>query len=41
MSDPEIRGHWERCEAAGLPSGFQLADSGQYRVARMPLLGRR
>ncbi len=38
MSDPEIRGHWERCEAAGLPSRFQLADSGQHRVTRVPLL---
>jgi glycine betaine catabolism A len=37
--DPEILAHWERCEAAGLPSRFKIAESGQYRTARMPLLG--
>ena len=38
MSDPEMRVHWDRCEAAGLPSEFQIAESGQHRVVRMPLL---
>lgn len=38
MSDPEIRGHWERCEAAGLPSRFLMPESGQHRVTRVPLL---
>lgn len=39
QSDPEITAHWERCEAAGLPSEFRIANSGQYRTARMPLVG--
>lgn len=30
--------HWNRCEAAGLPSRFQISEKGDYRVARMPLL---
>ncbi len=30
--------HWKKCESAGLPSVFQIADDGTYRVARMPLL---
>jgi len=38
MSDPEIKAHWDRCEAAGLPSVFQLSESGQYRTSRVPLL---
>lgn len=37
QNDPEIVAHWHRCEAAGLPSQFRIADSGQYRTARMPL----
>ncbi len=37
--DLEIKAHWDRCEAAGLPSVFELADSGQFRSARVPLLG--
>ncbi len=36
--DPAIVAHWARCEAAGLPSAFRIADSGQYRTARMPLI---
>ena len=36
--DPEIAGHWARCEAAGLPSTFAISEDGQYRTARMPLL---
>jgi Rieske 2Fe-2S family protein len=39
QNDPETVAHWQRCEAAGLPSKFRMADSGQYRTARMPLLG--
>jgi Rieske 2Fe-2S family protein len=38
-SDPEIGGHWARCEAAGLPSRFEIDPKGQFRVARMPLIG--
>lgn len=34
---PHLRAHFERCEAAGLPSTFHLSKSGQYRLARMPL----
>lgn len=36
--DPEISGHWSRCEAAGLPSEFRMSPSGQFRAARMPLI---
>jgi Rieske 2Fe-2S family protein len=36
---PAVAAHWERCEAAGLPSRFQLSDDGQVRTSRMPLLG--
>lgn len=38
-ADPAVSGHWRRCEAAGLPSAFRLADSGQYRTMRVPLEG--
>lgn len=33
-----VSDHWERCEAAGLPSRFKISDKGDFRVARMPLL---
>ncbi len=36
-SPPHLLKHFERCESAGLPSRFRIADSGQYRLARMPL----
>ena len=36
--DPEIAAHWEKCEAAGLPSAFVIDDRGQYRATRVPLL---
>ena len=36
--DPFISEHWQRCEAAGLPSAFNMHQSGQFRVARMPLV---
>ncbi|WP_422050627.1 aromatic ring-hydroxylating oxygenase subunit alpha [Shimia sp.] len=32
-----LQAHFDRCEAAGLPSNFHLSEEGQYRVARMPL----
>jgi glycine betaine monooxygenase A len=35
----QIVEHWQRCEAAGLPSRLQLSSDGQMRVARMPMLG--
>lgn len=38
--NPEIVAHWERCEAAGLPSRFHLSDDGQWRLTRLPLLDR-
>lgn len=38
QDEPEIAEHWQRCEAAALPSAFKISDDGQYRVARMPLL---
>lgn len=37
-SDPEIVAHWQKCEAAGLPSRFEIATTGQHRVTRVPLL---
>jgi len=37
-ADPTIAGHWQRCEAAGLPSTFLLSRDGQMRTARMPLI---
>ncbi|MCJ8508305.1 aromatic ring-hydroxylating dioxygenase subunit alpha [Rhizobium lemnae] len=36
--DPVISEHWQRCEQAGLPSAFTMHQSGQFRVARMPLI---
>ncbi|MCO6177305.1 aromatic ring-hydroxylating dioxygenase subunit alpha [Ciceribacter sp. RN22] len=36
--DPFIAAHWARCEAAGLPSEFRMDPTGQFRVARMPLI---
>ena len=36
--DPEIVAHWDKCEAVGLPSVFRIADTGQYRATRVPLL---
>lgn len=36
--DPVIAEHWARCEAAGLPSEFTMDPTGQFRVARMPLI---
>ncbi len=36
--DPFIAEHWARCEAAGLPSEFRMDPTGQFRVARMPLI---
>ena len=34
----EILAHWERCEAAGLPSRFTHHPEFQWRLARIPLL---
>lgn len=34
---PHLQAHFDRCEAAGIKSGFYLHDSGQFRLARMPL----
>jgi Rieske 2Fe-2S family protein len=38
MNDPVIAEHWQRCEAAGLPSQFKISPDGQFRAARMPLI---
>jgi Rieske 2Fe-2S family protein len=38
LGDPLIVAHWQRCEAAGLPSQFRIADDGQHRLVRMPLI---
>jgi len=38
-SDPVINAHWDRCEAAGLPSRFEISRDGQYRTTRIPLIG--
>jgi Rieske 2Fe-2S family protein len=35
--DPELVAHWNRCEAAGLPSRMVMDDAGQYRMTRIPL----
>lgn len=37
-SDPELTAHWDRCEAAGLPSRFSIDPTGQYRTIRLPLV---
>ncbi|MFB2550851.1 aromatic ring-hydroxylating oxygenase subunit alpha [Ensifer soli] len=36
--DPVIAAHWAKCEAEGLPSEFKMDPSGQFRIARMPLI---
>jgi Rieske 2Fe-2S family protein len=36
--DPMLRAHWDKCEAAGLPSVFRIDERGQFRSTRMPLL---
>ncbi|MEP7454391.1 aromatic ring-hydroxylating dioxygenase subunit alpha [Phyllobacterium sp. SB3] len=36
--DPEIVAHWDKCEAAGLPSVFRIDENGQFRATRVPLL---
>jgi Rieske 2Fe-2S family protein len=38
LEDLEVKAHWDRCEAAGLPSVFLLSESGQYRTSRIPLV---
>jgi Rieske 2Fe-2S family protein len=38
MRDPVIAAHWQRCEAAGLPSQFRITADGQCRATRVPLL---
>jgi Rieske 2Fe-2S family protein len=36
--DARILDHWDRCEAAGLPSRYQISPDAQYRVMRLPFL---
>ncbi|WP_027857677.1 aromatic ring-hydroxylating oxygenase subunit alpha [Marinobacterium jannaschii] len=35
--DPELVAHWDKCEAAGLPSRLVMDPNGQYRMTRIPL----
>ncbi|MBQ0757052.1 MAG: aromatic ring-hydroxylating dioxygenase subunit alpha [Amphritea sp.] len=35
--DPELVAHWDKCEAAGLPSRLVMDINGQYRMTRIPL----
>ena len=37
-ASPDILAHWQRCEAAGLPSRFTNHPRMQWRLARIPLL---
>lgn len=37
-ASPDILAHWQRCEAAGLPSRFVNHPQMQWRLARIPLL---
>jgi stachydrine N-demethylase len=37
--EPAVTAHWQKCEAAGLPSKFVIDPSHQWRFARIPLLG--
>ena len=34
-----VLAHWNTCEAAGLPSQFNISADGQVRASRVPLLG--
>ena len=38
VTPPKVLAHFERLEAAGIPSRFVMAETQQYRLARMPLL---
>ncbi|WP_131196429.1 aromatic ring-hydroxylating oxygenase subunit alpha [Lichenihabitans psoromatis] len=38
MDDPIIKAHWDKCEAAGLPSTFVINPTGQFRHTRAPLI---
>ncbi|SBS32192.1 Anthranilate 1,2-dioxygenase large subunit [Marinomonas aquimarina] len=35
--DPELTAHWDKCEAAGLPSRLVMDQEGQFRMTRIPL----
>lgn len=35
--DPELTEHWDRCEAAGLPSRLVMDKDGRFRMTRIPL----
>ncbi|WP_417553589.1 aromatic ring-hydroxylating oxygenase subunit alpha [Marinomonas fungiae] len=35
--DPELAEHWNKCEAAGLPSRLVMDENGQFRMTRIPL----
>lgn len=37
--EPVIAKHWEKCEAAGMPSRFLIDPGHQWRFVRIPLLG--
>lgn len=40
IADPVIEKHLQRCEDAGLPSRFVIAPDSQWRLVRVPLLGK-
>nr|WP_232924714.1 aromatic ring-hydroxylating dioxygenase subunit alpha [Pseudomonas cichorii] len=35
--DPELTAHWNRCEAAGMPSRLVMDRAGRFRMTRIPL----
>jgi Rieske 2Fe-2S family protein len=35
--DPELTAHWNRCEAAGMPSRLVMDQAGRFRMTRIPL----
>ncbi|WP_285360115.1 aromatic ring-hydroxylating dioxygenase subunit alpha [Pseudomonas sp. fls2-241-TYG-175] len=35
--DPELAAHWDRCEAAGMPSRLVMGKDGRFRITRIPL----
>ncbi|MBI6847720.1 Rieske (2Fe-2S) protein [Pseudomonas syringae pv. tomato] len=35
--DPQLTAHWDRCEAAGLPSRLVMDNAGRFRITRIPL----
>jgi Rieske 2Fe-2S family protein len=40
ITDPDIQAHLDRCEKVGLPSKFHIDTWNQWRMVRVPLLGK-